>query len=408
MRWNPGRRKHLIGLWFCVVAVLLTSACGAQGGASPSAPAPTERALTIFAAQGSKLVAYRARDGATRWTYAVTGEDTDFDLDAPLRYGDGLVLGYTYNIHQPGHVTLAAMDAANGQLRWRMRLENIAPPYLAIGADYLALVLGTPQSPGPLRIIRASDGSVAHNIPLSGSGWVAADVVTDGDTAYVCPDNAVLTAYSLADGQQLWSVPVAPGAAMPHAACTVRVGGGVIFSQVSISTGGGISTRALVALRASDGRQLWQMLLGLDAFTLTDGIGYTYTFPQSSNPSAGSLTAYRAADGARLWQIPGGSQDIASDGKVLAFSQAGDVRAVRPSDGVSLWRYPHPAGRELGVEGAVDSVVFARASGTGTAQNPAQPGVDTRPYLLVLGADNGRVYWQMPLDLSNLAFGDAT
>lgn len=352
-------------------------------------------------------MAYRARDGSTRWTY--TSQSENYDLDYGIRYGAGLVIGFTFSNSEPDHLTLVAVGAPDGRLRWHVRLPGLIAPQVAVARDYVVVELGTLGSPGPLRVIRASDGAQVHDIPLAGAGWIAAD----GDLAFECTHGAVLTAYRLEDGQPMWSVPIAPAAAAPEQPCGLSAGDGIVFGHVMIPTAQGQQMNELVAVRESDGHRLWQKPLGLDL--LKDGRGYYFVEP-ASVPSTGqiptprSLGAYRTADGKMLWQIPAGTEDnfnIAGDGNVLVFAQGGDLRAVRASDGASLWHYPHPPDHSLGVVNVTGGLVFALSTGGWSMRHPPPLGTDTRQHLLVLDAGNGRLYWQMPLDLSAIAIGTA-
>ena len=90
------------------------------------------------------------------------------------------------------------------------------------------------------------------------------------------------------------------------------------------------------------------------------------------------------------------------------FEQGANLRAVRTSDGASLWRYAWPTQRTLYVAAVASGLVFAVSIGTWSIHSPAPPGTDTRPYLLVLGADDGRLYWQRPLNSSAVAVGGAS
>jgi outer membrane protein assembly factor BamB len=247
-----------------------------------------------------------------------------------------------------------------------------------------------------------------RDIPLAAgagwTGWIAADLAADGDTVFLCSYDAVLTALRLDDGQPLWTVPVAPGgSAIPGVECPLSAGDGIVFAWVMVPGPDGRGAQELTALRASDGHRLWQQPLGLNV--LVHGVGYYFLGPSGSpgQGSGGSLVAYRTLDAQILWQIPyayDGIGDIAGDGNVLVIAQGLDLRAVRASDGASLWQYAHPDQRFLRVADVAGGLVFALAYGTWGLHNPAPSGTDTRPYLLVLGADDGRLYWQRPLDSS--------
>jgi hypothetical protein len=134
-------------------------------------PAPVASTLTVFIEQASQLVAYRARDGATRWTYTPPER---IDTADGFWYTAGLVLGFTYG---SDHQTLVAVDAATGHLRWHVRVDGLEPPLIAFASDYVVLELRTLPSP-PLIVIRVRDGAQVRDIPVPPWGSIAAD----GDT----------------------------------------------------------------------------------------------------------------------------------------------------------------------------------------------------------------------------------
>ena len=389
-----------------MASALLMGACAGQSGVSLVAPAPVDSAaLSIFVARETSLVAYRARDGSTRWTYNTAGED--YDLDYGIEYGDGLVLGFTFSNSHPDHLTLVAVDAANGHLRWSVRVAGLYRAQVAMANNYVILEPEGP--PGPLRVIRASDGAEVRDIPLAGGGQIAAD----GDTAFECAPTGALTAFRLPDGKPVWTVSIMSGLPGAESGCGLSASDGIVFGSVTISVSIGRQMNEVVAMRASDGRRLWQKPRGLDLFT--SGRGYFFVTPASElpgqDPTARSVVAYRVADGAILWQIPVSAEDtvnLAGDGNILALHQGADVRVIRASDGASLWRYAHPADHSLGVVDVAGGLVFALSTGAWSVHHPAPFGADTRDHLLALGARDGRLYWQMPLDLSSIAIGGAT
>jgi hypothetical protein len=55
----------------------------------------------------------------------------------------------------------------------------------------------------------------------------------------------------------------------------------------------------------------------------------------------------------------------------------------------------------------VSSLIFVLSLGDWSIHHPAHSDTDKRQYLLVLGADNGRLYWKTPLDLISVAIGEA-
>jgi outer membrane protein assembly factor BamB len=224
-----------------------------------------------------------------------------------------------------------------------------------------------------------------------------------GDIAYVCTYDAVLSAFRLDDGQTLWTSPVVQGLS-PGAGCSLQALDGMLLSQVPLPDARGNPVPTIVARRAGDGRVLWQEPLGLGINR--GGVEY-YLDRQNLQ-----VVAYRAVDGAVLWRIPGGSDYLAGDGDVIAFAQnqrgqGESLEAVAAADGAVLWRYPYPADRDLSLLAVGGGLVLARSSGTWSIHRPAPPGTDTHNYLLALGTRDGRLYWQMPLDLFSLAVGES-
>jgi outer membrane protein assembly factor BamB len=402
------RRGRLVARWLCLAlalaSALLVGACSPQDNSQNSVtvitPAPVDSTLTVFIEQASQLVAYHARDGATRWTYTPPER---FDTADGLWYMFGLVLGFTYG---SDHQTLVAVDAATGHLRWHVRVDGLEPPLIAFASDYVVLELRTQPSP-PLLVIRVRDGAQVRGIPVPPWG----DIAADGDTVFVCTYDAMLTAFGLPDGHPLWTVPVAPGLAEPGYPCGLRAGGGVVFAQVSFfKTGSQSPGGAVVALDARDGHRLWQKSSGL--VLLNGGTGYSFVeqAPSAGQPPGTSLIAYRTADDTILWQIPTdtGSSPLAGDEHVLVFEhQMGGLRAVRASDGSFLWDYAHPSGRSLGPAAVMGGLVLAGSRTTTVYRFGPPPGIDVRDYLLVLGADNGQLYWKMALGVSDIAIGEA-
>ncbi len=84
------------------------------------------------------------------------------------------------------------------------------------------------------------------------------------------------------------------------------------------------------------------------------------------------------------------------------------LRAVRASDGTSLWSYAPPPERSLYAEEVAGGLVFVASMSTLVSRLGPPPGTDVREYLMAIGADNGRLYWQMPLNPFQIAIGDAT
>jgi outer membrane protein assembly factor BamB len=164
---------------------------------------------------------------------------------------------------------------------------------------------------------------------------------------------------------------------------------------------------SVLALRASDGHQLWhsQRLSGdSDAPSLAVADGVVYAVEQAT------VTALRTSDGSVLWAaaIPTGVyvltvadgvvyvapwlQSIESLGQHFATAQdrPHPVYALRASDGRELWTF-HAADIIVGAPAAANGVVY----------------VATMTQLDALKAADGSILWQSPLGVSATQTGQA-
>lgn len=395
-------------LLLCAACTLLASACSLPGAGEVSivTPAPVSPRLTVFVDRPTGLAAYRASDGALRWTYDAPSQHFEA-LNLIYSEHAGLLIAYTFD-GQSGHLTLLALNSADGHVRWQEPVAGLTAPDTALTGDYLVQELGNRVNPGFLHVIRLRDGATVRDIPVTVAGLLAvdrtatgvADAGGDGNTAYTCTLDGYLKAYRLGDGRLLWSARISPGPAETGPRCVAYPADGIILCLV---TGAGQDANTVVAVRASDGRRLWQKPL----YVGSHAGGIEYYFDHATL----DIVAYRAADGAMLWRAPEGGVNIASEGDVVAFSrdqlgQDGSLGAVRASDGVELWRYLRPAGRTLGILGVVGGVVFASSTWSGLGGTPTPAGTDMHSYLLALGAHNGQRSWQMPLTGIQFTVGD--
>jgi outer membrane protein assembly factor BamB len=156
--------------------------------------------------------------------------------------------------------------------------------------------------------------------------------------------NDALSALSATDGRKRWSTPLSGGLrGQPVIAGGVVYVGGEL-GEIKMSPGG------VTALRARDGKQLWQDALGpWFATTPLPGVGAVYT-----STTAG-VYALRSSDGHILWQLqpsaPSHGWSIApqlalAQGRLYVaiggFETSATLYALRPGDGAILWRYSPP------------------------------------------------------------------
>jgi len=224
-------------------------------------------------------------------------------------------------------------ERGNQSASWRTRNRSARAGALSLSLSCVCLIV--------LAACGRSAGAVATPTAtprLPASLYVVGRDSSDG--------NDLLSALSADDGQKRWSTPLSGG---PRGQPVVADGVVYVGSELGhIKSGPG----GLTAMRAQDGKQLWQDELGPCATPIVaDGALYTST--------AAGVYAIRSTDGHILWQLqssslspqlqPSSLSQQWSNAPQLALTQGrlyaavGGVTttlyALRPSDGTILWRY---------------------------------------------------------------------
>lgn len=413
-----GRRRRFATGCLSLLAVLVLVGCRPAAKATVVATAPVDAALSLYAftppspcgdcIPTSALAAYSARDGSTRWTYAPPAPG--FLPGVPVFHA-GMLFGFTWQEGDAQHSTLTAVRASDGKPLWHARVQGFPPP-IAQAGDYVVLEIrsATAAVPPYLLVLRAADGTQLHQIPLTSSGTL----VADGDGAYICSDDGLLSAFRLSDGRPIWKIAVLPGAPTTtyEGTCTPEAAGGTLYYLAPSIFQFAPIPAGLVAARESDGHTLWRqpvlralpivrdgMLLGL--VPSTRHTGGTYDM---------DLAAFRASDGALLWRIAGSpiiiSLPIVKAGPAVVYERGPALVAVRATDGAPIWQRQLPD-RYLTLAGATDGEVVAYSSGHWTIRHPAPPNVDTSDYLVALRPSDGSTFWQIPAGPSGFTVGAA-
>ncbi len=259
--------------------------------------------------------------------------------------------------------TLYAIAASDGTRRWQTRTDGSVTPD-PTAADGVVYTTAIPNSLVTAR--RASDGvALWSKLVIRAEGK---RIALAGDTLYMTTDmfggeilfpGYVHGIYALraSDGTIRWHHDTTDPVISPP-----LVVDGVVYASVGTS---------LLALRATDGAQLWQRPLAIGghpylALWLAFSAGTLYTYGREQNPdqpyapatSGGTdatVFAVQASDGSVRWsrQLDGGEPDqevstpLIADGIVYVRSRGKGVpetgfglHALRASDGVSLWTYP--------------------------------------------------------------------
>lgn len=285
------------------------------------------------------------------------------------------------SVYMIANHTLYAIGASNGAQRWQISADDAFTPD-PIVAHGIIYTTGIPNSFVMAR--RASDGATLWSkLIIRAEGK---HIVLAGDTLYMTTDmiggevlapGYVHGVYALwaSDGAIRWHHDTTDPVISPPLAVD-----GVIYAGVGAS---------LVALRASDGAQLWQRPLAVRGrpylpLWLASSAGTIYTYgrdqnldqPYSpANSGDAAVFALQATDGAPRWSRPldGTEPDqdvstpVVADGTLYVRSNGngsqaqargvpsygGGLHALRASDGTPLWTYPTAITQPVASDGIV-------------------------------------------------------
>lgn len=283
-----------------------------------------------------------------------------------------------------------ALQASDGVVLWRHPTTEpaITAPLVVNGVVYAGV--GT-----SLVALRASDGTLLWQVPLLANGKPALSqtLASDARAIYVVageqvPENPnsdtgtnnVLYALRPSDGGVLWRFDLG-GGYLQDAPPVVAQGMGIVYVSAGASPDelaqGNQTSAHLYALRASDGKQLWQYREDAVHLTLPSGEkqtyganfnglsaadGFVYAYDLTNN-----VMAFQGNNGALLWKktysgehIPplGGLGGIAVAGGAVFVDVNGMVHqgingadaipdpnqlvALRAGDGSTLWTRTYP------------------------------------------------------------------
>jgi len=184
-------------------------------------------------------------------------------------------------------------------------------------------------------------------------------VLLIGQTAIVGTDDGQITAVDASTGEQRWSVDVGDHVLAPMAGTDE-----LVLASVRPENQGSPS---LVALRASDGSEVWRYqpsgtVLDLGGPSVAGDLVYLVA-------SDDSVRAVGVADGVERWASQlytptGGSPPAVSGDGVFVTDQSGTVYALDPASGAERWRF---ATNRFAIGGPIvtaDAVVQPASDGT--------------------------------------------
>lgn len=440
-RW-PRHVFSLLPLW--LLLGLLLNGCGgstwpypceANPGPSPvSDLAVVDQFVYQLSSGTQSLVALRASDGAVQWRdsapawASLTGENERIyylnysslpgSLSA-LRASDGKLLwskstnGNTVLQAANGSVYLAqqgegrwqfmALNGSNGSARWTIDLASFDSLQSVDGVVYLL------DGQGHVHAVRAETGAPLWQTSLDQvtlypepqieiPPYARLEVVQG--VVFVRTDQ--LYALRASDGHMLWHVPLVAdgtGALLPSFA----VANGMVYLSLH---------GHLAALRASDGKPVWQKLEPADYgyLAVTSGVLYASAgilLPGQINSSP--LYAFQASTGHLLWsfnvtQHPVYIRALASQGSILYLlissqanwhEPAATLMALQGTTRKTLWQHS---------VGATALLLDRSALYAGFAGNSTSPcALQNTDQLTKFDVNNGSLIWHEQLEPSPLS-----
>ena len=301
----------------------------------------------------SALCAIHISDGLTRWCQAQL-KDTDL----------GTIIvnnSHIYLRHGSSPESFAtAINEQTGQLLWNVSIlpdsdqsdhQFITPGQGVVYINAFPLLTpGTPTSTaaaGSVCALQASNGQTLWCQPLRSSTVTISGMATDEQTLYVETNGTALVALNATDGSLRWQTDLSPSQPTGGYTPVIVTHNTVVCVKAALESG----TAAMigVAVRASDGTQLWSapQPAAIASMTATDQFLFLAT-------STGIFSVYNLQDGTQVWSrgaftsvsriektilIEHGTAYLALNSQSNANSTGYNpyVLAFHVSDGTALW-----------------------------------------------------------------------
>lgn len=280
---------------------------------------------TLYVATGEQICAFHITNGSQLWCQARQPSPTLGELVV----NDNVLLLNTEN-------TLEALDPSSGALLWHDTIND--------------------------DVYRSLQGPVIHSFAESNGTIYAEHIDSSSSDPAATNRRLALCARDERTGNPLWCQPLAPS---DLSVAGVEVGGGSVFAYLS-STASNQSETRLYALRASDGKLLWQQPLECIGSTApfmayspaADAAGGSSLLvalsqckaPGGDPPFHNEVLVLRPADGSVQWKsTPASLLDVAVANGIAyldtlesrngqSVATVADIRALRLSDASPVWR----------------------------------------------------------------------
>ncbi|MFN4287322.1 MAG: PQQ-binding-like beta-propeller repeat protein [Brevundimonas sp.] len=360
----------------------------------------TDQVLEHVAGGENMQIAWRRNigQGASRTT----------QVTSPVVASDGRI--YVMD----GESTVVAVDAQSGAILWRQNIRPQTRDRNSFGGG-LAVAGDRVYASSGYRVTVALDAasgaivwSSPNDSPVRGAPTVA------GDRVYVVDIDNQILAYNRADGSLAWSYQAIAEPARIMRASSPAVTGDTVIAP--------FSSGELVALRASNGSQLWTQVLSRTSRTnalseLRDISGRPAVFRGSvyAISHSGVMAAMDVRTGAPTWSLPlaGTSAPWVAGDVVYAVSTAGELVTVNRANGQVYWVRNLNEGRErrrggfLGVGARTERPVW---TGPILASNRLLL-VNSRGQMISLdpktGVENGALNLGAPAYIAPIAYNGA-
>lgn len=305
----------------------------------------SNNALYFLSSSGT-VYAIQANTGHITWTYEArdaqaqstpTPQPGSFPTqDIPLVVRNGVVQ------FAEAHSMFHFLNATTGQQFLSLPFDtNALFPFIDGQTIYLLPFLGAPSA--SIQAFHIPDGRLLWMYQLPSDISVQAEM--DGMIYLSSAAGSTLIALRGSDGHQLWAYHSSDG---QPATTTFVAKNGIGYLIQHDAT--------VVGIRVSDGQVLWHTQLAalknlqtIGFFSLDQG-NLVLSSQDPHNLSAMAVYILRASDGHLLWHGPDESitsSPIALNGTFYAWQNNGQLDAWRESDGQHLWGYSAPIGSSM-------------------------------------------------------------